>query len=156
MKYTSTIYKAVTFCLLLFFTSIISADTAITINSNEVAQEVFLGAKWKCRDSSNYRVVEPFTYIELETATKRKVKGKVVKADCPHGVVNFKGKIKQNTVKYIMKSFPKDCWRSLNGSLEFYKNDDGVLTADGFYRGIHSLAGGPNEWQDGRLECVKE
>ena len=121
MKYTSIICKAVIFCLLFFFTSIISADTAITINSDDSAQEVFLGAKWKCRDSSNYRIIEPFTYIEFETATKRKVKGKVTKADCPHGVANIKGKIKQNTLKYSMKSFPKDCWKSLNGSLDLYK-----------------------------------
>lgn len=156
MKYTSTTYKAFTFCLLFISTSIVSAETAIAIDNDDTAQEVFLGGKWKCRDSSNYRIIKPFTFIEFETATKREVKGKVTKADCPHGVANFKGEIKQNTVKYSMKSFPKDCWKSLNGSLVFYKNDDGNFVADGFYNGIHPLAHDPNEWQDGRLECEKE
>ena len=34
-----------------------------------------------------------------------------------------------------MKSFPKNCWKTIKGSLDFYTEDTGSIIAEGFYSG---------------------
>ena len=158
MKYTSINYKAFTFCLLSCSFSIVSAETAITIDSDDIAQKVFLGAKWKCKDFGNFTQENDLTIIVFEMANKRKVKGKVWKAHCPEEPGKLSGKIKKNIVTYKMKSFPKGCWGTIKGKLEIYKDDTESLVAEGTYNGPVALGSDKKQSliADGRLVCKKE
>ena len=153
-------YKYVFIIIFLYhFTNVTAADEVI-IESDEKAKEIFMGSKWKCRDAINYATDKPFTYIEFDSANKRKVTAKVWKNQCPQDFAKLSGKISKNSVKYKVISFPKGCWKSIKGSLDFYSNDKKTLNAEGFYNGkfITKWEGNYQTFEtiDGRLVCEKE
>ena len=162
MKNSSFRYKFLVLLLTSFSFGIVFANEKITFNSDDIAKDALLGAKWKCNDASHSPQGSTITIIEFETATKRKAAGKIWKKECPQEPGKIIGKFKNNVFNYKLKGLGKDCLVSPRGKLEFYRKDSGEITADGFYKAqfavnrTESEGGGWYESFDGRLVCKKE
>ena len=162
MKTSSFLYKFLVVSLLSIPVGIVSANENIVFDSNEVAQDVLLGSKWKCNDASPTAAQgSSLTIIEFDSATKRKAAGQIWKKECPQDPGKITGKFKKNVFVYRIKGLNKDCLLKPNGKLEFYRKDSGELTADGFYKAQFVITkteneGGWHESFDGRLVCKKE
>ena len=153
MVFNTNLVRIILFISICLFSEILFANEKIIFESDSLAQEVLMGAKWKCNDSAlGNQNATGHTIFQIEEATKKKIKGKYWKKDCQGEPGKIFGKIKNDTVKYKIKSLPKNCWSGVKGSLEFYKDKNGSYVSDGFYKGRR----GTSEMYDGRLVCKKE
>lgn len=153
MVFDTNLLRIILLIFICLFGEISFANEKITFNSDSLAQEVLMGAKWKCNDSAlGNQNATGHTIFQIEEANKKKIQGKFWKKGCQGEPGKIFGKIKNDKVKYKLKSLPKNCWSGVKGSLEFYKNKEGNYVSDGFYKGRH----GTSETFDGRLVCKKE
>ena len=158
MKYTSITYKAVAYCLLLFSTSIISAEEKVNFKDETTAKKILLNKKWLCGVGDGGGM-SGSTVWKFEEVNGNRVSGTVSAEFCGaysaegtpsrHTSGTFKGKLKKDRLKYSVKLSGGNC-TNFSGNLIFTREDEN-FRAEGKYSRTAS-----NKGYQGTAWCYTE
>lgn len=117
--------------LLASFASISFANQKIDLLDEKLAKEVLLGKTWTCHLVDDHGKTDGIW--TFKSVKGNKVSGKFeILQYMACSADQFKGKLKGNTLKYTARTNHSSCV-AFNGTLNFFKDEGGIIKADGVY-----------------------
>jgi len=129
-----SIFMAVTFT-----TSSAYADEEVILESDEQAQEIFMGRNWTCEWGAGE--VNGTSEVIYEKAKLKKMIAKVKSSYCPDGWGKSKGKYKKGKMYSTLSNLPSPCNVTNRGVSKLYKANDGSYYYKGTYSNQYTQAG---------------
>ena len=117
--------------LLASFASVSIANQKIDFSNENLAKEILLGKTWTCHLVDDHG--ETDGVWTFKSVDGKKVSGKFeILQYMACSADHFNGKLKGNTVKYTARTNHSSC-QAFNGTLNFFKDENGMISADGVY-----------------------